>query len=153
MQSLSAIVLIALCSTAYADEEQFRGMGTANAAIQDFKQLTTEGYLSNKAQVQRVDYNDIYKLQKPLQILGQDVVYLSVEYMDQYVGCCVNEGWGALLKKSAPLDAIQSYAKQHECSLKPFDAKQLDYYSLKINTSAKDEYYELSCRERDILYH
>ncbi|TCM65212.1 hypothetical protein EC844_11550 [Acinetobacter calcoaceticus] len=139
-----------LSSVSYADPTVYRGMEGAGSQIKDFKTLKAQGFLTQKPQVARVDYNDIYKLQKPLQLLGQEVSYLSLEYMDEYVGCCVSEGWGAVVKKTSHIDALQKFANAQQCTFKPFDPKQSNYYSVKINPAPKAEYFELSCRERDI---
>lgn len=44
--------------------------------------------------------------------MGQNVVLISDEYMSEYVGCCVSEGWGAVFKQTSNLKLIEKFAKQ-----------------------------------------
>lgn len=138
-------------AAALSELEQYRGMQGKAAQFKDFKALTQEGYIRKKPQVSRYDYNDVYKVQKPLTFAGQQVLYLSDEYMSQYIGCCVSEGWGALFKKTSRLTELENFAQTNLCRLTPFDPKDSKYYSQKITASPKVEYYELSCRERDLI--
>lgn len=139
-----------LTYAAVPELEQYRGMQGQGAQFKDFKRLTKEGYISQKPQVSRYDYNDVFKVKKPLKFAGQEVIYLTDEYMSEYIGCCVSEGWGALFKKTSALTELKNFANANFCSLKPFDPKDSKYYTQKITAVPQAEYYELSCRERDL---
>ncbi len=91
----------------------------------------------------------LYKLKKPYEFMGQNVVLISDEYMSEYVGCCVSEGWGAVFKQTSNLKLIEKFAKTNQCSIGPIESTS-DYYSFKIRSLPKGNYYELSCRERDL---
>lgn len=136
--------------TMAADMATYRGMGTAKQDFPTFKTLQAGGFIAKKPEVSRYDYNDVFSIKKPLKFMGQSVVAVSDEYMSEYVGCCVSEGWGAVLSKTADLDALQQFAKKNECTLAARAKDETDYYSHSLKRRPQAEYYELSCRERDL---
>lgn len=145
------VMILGMCPLLSHADEQYRGMGSGEA-FKSFKSLNQQGFISKKPQIARMEYNDVYALKKPLQVLNQQVVLLSDEYMSEYIGCCVSEGWGAIIKKQQALTALQAFAKQHQCALEPFPLKENKYYyGYSTQKLAKGEYYELSCRERDLV--
>lgn len=146
-------VLLSLCLVPILGHanEPYRGMKSGNTGFSSFHQLKQQGFISQKPQVSRMDYNDVYALKKPLEMFNQQVVLLSDEYMLEYVGCCVSEGWGAIIKKQHNVTTIQKFAQEQQCSFVPFSLKEnLHYYGYTIKKLGKGEYYELSCRERDL---
>jgi hypothetical protein len=136
--------------TMAADMTSYRGMGTAKQDFPTFKVLQAGGFIAKKPEVFRYDYNDVFRIKKPLKFMGQNVVAVSDEYMSQYIGCCVSEGWGAVLSKTADLGALQQFAKKNQCSLGVIANDNTDYYSHILKRRPQAEYYELSCRERDL---
>lgn len=136
--------------TMAADMTSYRGMGTAKHDFPTFKVLQAGGFIAKKPEVSRYDYNDVFSIKKPLKFMGQNVVAVSDEYMSQYVGCCVSEGWGAVLGKTADLAALQQFAKKNQCTLQARDKETTDYYDRSLKKRPQAEYYELSCRERDL---
>lgn len=136
--------------TMAADMATYRGMGTAKQDFPTFKTLQAGGFIAKKPEVSRYDYNDVFSIKKPLKFMGQSVVAVSDEYMSEYVGCCVSEGWGAVLSKTADLDALQQFAKKNQCTLAARAKDETDYYSHSLKRRPQAEYYELSCRERDL---
>ena len=97
--------------TMAADMTSYRGMGTAKQDFPTFKVLQAGGFIAKKPEVSRYDYNDVFRIKKPLKFMGQSVVAVSDEYMSQYVGCFVSEGWGAVFSITADLAALQQFAK------------------------------------------
>ncbi|MFX7098168.1 hypothetical protein ABTM27_16965, partial [Acinetobacter baumannii] len=93
--------------------------------------------------------NSAYKLKKPYEFMGQNVLLISDEYMSEYVGCCVSEGWGAVFKQTTNLKLIEKFAKKNQCNIAPIETDST-YYGFKISSLPKGNYYELSCRERDL---
>ncbi len=147
---LGLLLSVCLCATVSQAAEPYRGL-QAHGVFKDFKTLQQQGFLSKKPQVLRMDYNDVYALKKPLKVLNQQVILLSDEYMSEYVGCCVSEGWGAVIKKQQSLVQLQKFADDNQCSLTPFSLNENpDYYGFSTKKLSKGEYYELSCRERDL---
>lgn len=136
--------------TMAADMTSYRGMGTAKQDFPTFKVLQAGGFIAKKPEVSRYDYNDVFRIKKPLKFMGQNVVAVSDEYMSQYVGCCVSEGWGAVLSKAADLAALRQFAKKNQCTLGAIANDNTDYYSHILKRRPQAEYYELSCRERDL---
>jgi len=125
-------------------------MGNAPSQFPSLKTLLNQGTIAKKPDISRYDYNDVYKLKKPLQFMGQSVVLISDEYMSKYVGCCVSEGWGAVFAKTSDIKPLNDFAKKNKCSLSAMDKDASDYYWFNLKKLPKAEYYELSCRERDL---
>lgn len=144
------LVLAATVNHAAAQQTVYRGMGEASSQFPSFKKMFKDGLINKKAEVSRYDYNDVYRLKKPLNFMGQSVVLVSDEYMSQYAGCCVSEGWGALVAKNTDLKQLTQFAKANQCSLTEMDQSSTDYYYYKLKQLPKAQYYELSCRERDL---
>lgn len=148
-----SLLWVAICfssMTMAADMTSYRGMGTTKQDFPTFKVLQANGFIAKKPEVSRYDYNDVFRIKKPLKFMGQSVVAVSDEYMSQYVGCCVSEGWGAILSKTADLAALQQFAKKNQCTLGLIANDNTDYYSHILKRRPQAEYYELSCRERDL---
>lgn len=146
----SILLLLCSCSLAFAVEETlYRGLGNASTQFSDFKTLKQKGFLANKPTIARADYNDVYMLKKPYTFLGQKFVLLSDEYMSEYVGCCVNEGWGAVFAKTSDLKKIEQFAQKNQCKIEKMQSNS-EYYGYSLSKLGKAEYYELSCREGDV---
>jgi hypothetical protein len=144
-------VAIGFSSMAMAAEmTTYRGMGTTKSDFPTFKALQAGGFIAKKPEVSRYDYNDVFSIQKPLKFMGQSVVAVSDEYMYEYVGCCVSEGWGAVFRKTTDIAALQQFAQKNQCSLQARDKATTDYYDRSLKSRPQAEYYELSCRERDL---
>ncbi|MDV4265902.1 hypothetical protein ACG9XY_04180 [Acinetobacter seifertii] len=146
---LSLVSMLSSYSFAEDNNSVYRGMGTGPQNFLKFQILKQKGFLAKKPNISRADYNDIYKLKKPYEFMGQNVVLISDEYMSEYVGCCVSEGWGAVFKQTSNLKLIEKFAKTNQCSVAPIESTS-DYYGFKIRSLPKGNYYELSCRERDL---
>jgi len=145
----SLLSILSSYSFAADNSSVYRGLGTGNQDSLSFKTLKQQGFIAKKANISRADYNDVYKLKKPYQFMGQNIVLISDEYMSEYVGCCVSEGWGAVFKQTSNLKLIQQFAKTNQCNISPKEPDS-DYYGFKISSLPKGNYYELSCRERDL---
>ena len=150
-QSFFAVLLFCMTSLSMAEEvTEYRGMGIAKDYFPTFQYLKLHGFIAKKPNIKRYDYNDVYNVKKPLSFKGQNVVLLTDEYMSEYVGCCVSEGWGAVIAKTSDLAPLKQFAKKNQCSLSIRDKSNVDYYGSILKKLPKAEYYELSCRERDL---
>ena len=150
-QSFFAVLLFCMTSLSMAEEvTEYRGMGIAKDYFPTFQYLKLHGFIAKKPDIKRYDYNDVYNVKKPLSFKGQNVVLLTDEYMSEYVGCRVSEGWGAVIAKTSDLGPLKQFAKKNQCSLSIRDKSNVDYYGLILKKLPKAEYYELSCRERDL---
>ncbi|HEO1766861.1 TPA: hypothetical protein VAM28_002524 [Acinetobacter baumannii] len=146
---LSLVSIFSSYSFAEDNRSTYRGLGTDPEDFLKFQILKQKGFLAKKPNISRADYNDIYKLKKPYEFMGQNVVLISDEYMSEYVGCCVSEGWGAVFKQTTNLKLIEKFAKKNQCNIAPIETNST-YYGFKISSLSKGNYYELSCRERDL---
>ncbi|ELW9269429.1 hypothetical protein [Acinetobacter baumannii] len=152
MKKLLLLSLISIFNSySFAEDNSsiYRGLGTGPEDFLKFQTLKQKGFLAKKPNISRADYNDIYKLKKPYEFMGQNVVLISDEYMSEYVGCCVSEGWGAVFKQTTNLKLIEKFAKKNQCNIAPIETDST-YYGFKISSLPKGNYYELSCRERDL---
>ena len=55
------------------------------------------------------------------------IIPIVDEYMSEYVGCCVSEGWGAVIAKTSDLAPLKQFAKKNQCSLSIRDKSNVDY--------------------------
>lgn len=139
-----------MTSISYADTV-YRGVDQKRVLFKSLSQLKEQGFVSQKPQISRSDYNDIYQFKKPLTFLNQSVMLVSEEYMSQYIGCCVSEGWGAVFKVSNDYGDLKKFADDNYCSLEEIkNPSQEDYYGFPYRKLGKGKFVELSCRARDI---
>lgn len=109
--------------TMAADMTSYRGMGTTKQDFPTFKVLQAGGFIAKKPEVSRYDYNDVFRIKKPLNFMGQSVVAVSDEYMSQYVGCCVSEGWGGCIKQNCGLGSIATICQKESVFFRPYSKR------------------------------
>ncbi|WP_417541966.1 hypothetical protein [Methylophaga thalassica] len=100
------------------------------------------------------DYNHIYMANKQVPILGGVLLALNDEYLDSYVGCCVNPGIALVLdvgKKNADVLALMEFAKENACSVTPYEQASManELEESLLDTSHKEEIVVLSCKLHD----
>lgn len=86
-----------------------------------------------------------------MQFYGASLLYFEHEYLEQFIGCCVNDGFGLLLQ-GIPSKEIVNFAAAHSCKVKesgqtyiPFEInKEFEENGIKI-----EAVFELSCRAND----
>ena len=95
----------------------------------------------------REDYVDYYRLIKPAELLGQEMIEIEEEYMTAYIGCCVDHGLGVTLKIKGNTSALVAFASANKCKLeiadRPWDAPDMTAKDLTTGTLVN-----ISCRER-----
>lgn len=110
-----------------------------------------KGYIDKKPTVYRADYVDYYVLKKPAYLLGHELKVIEEEYMSEYVGCCVNEGVGVVLKLSGSMQKLENFAQKNKCLVEPID---YSYYYERLGIvnaiPEKGVFVEMSCRVNDI---
>lgn len=110
-----------------------------------------KGYIDKKPTVYRADYVDYYLLKKPAYVLGHELKVIEEEYMSEYVGCCVNEGVGVVLKLTGSMQKLENFAQQNKCLVEPID---YSYYYERLGIvnaiPGKGVFVEMSCRVNDI---
>lgn len=108
--------------------------------------LQDDGVLPKKSKL-RFDYVTYYKPIHETRYQGDlELLYFEHEYMEQYIGCCVNEGFGLLLA-GTPDEKLRSFASQHNCAIK--DAGQFYIDPSLEKDLPKGPVFELSCRAQD----
>jgi len=129
----------------YGDIERNGNHGKAIRAYMN------KGYIDKKPTVYRADYVDYYVLKKPAYILGHELKVIEEEYMSEYVGCCVNEGVGVVLKLTGSMQKLENFARKNKCLVEPID---YSYYYERLGivstTPEKGVFVEMSCRVNDI---
>jgi hypothetical protein len=105
----------------------------------------TAGYVRQKPEL-REDYTDYRVVRKPAKLFGQELVVIEEEYQLKFIGCCVSEGVGAILRVTADLAPLKEFAAANGCSLNKDDIVDR-LRKLKLN--AAGEFLSVSCRERD----
>ena len=152
MNKIVFIILMLTASYSFADTV-YRGMDQKRDLFKSLSQLKEQGYISAKPQVSRADYNDVYQIKKPLTFLNQSVLLVSDEFMSEYIGCCVSEGWGAVFKVERDYSDLKSFADDNYCSIEEIsNPNEGDYYGFPYRKLGKGKIVELSCRARDIQY-
>ena len=104
------------------------------------------GYVPRKPD-KRMDYTDYRVLTKPASLLGHRLVVVEEEYLTKYIGCCVNEGVGAIVQVEGDDSALRSFAKQNKCSLdEKYVAETMQNLGL---GKPEGRFVSVSCRFRD----
>lgn len=113
------------------------------------RQFIAAGYVDRRP-TRRMDYTDYRVLKWPFQFLGQNLLVIEEEYMTQYVGCCVDEGSGAIVRLNGDRSELTAFAAANKCRL---TTEQSDIRSRLAELGLgreQGEFARLSCRERDI---
>lgn len=105
----------------------------------------TAGYVRVKPEL-REDYTDYRVVRKPAKLFGQELLVIEEEYQLKFIGCCVSEGIGAILRVTADLAPLKEFAAANGCTLSKDDIVDR-LRKLKLNTTG--ELLAVSCRERD----
>lgn len=134
--------LIASMSYSQAKGDRLKDSGDAIRAY------IAGGYVSRKPD-QRRDYTDYRVLKKPATLLGQKILVLEEEYLVKYIGCCVNDGIGAILEIGPDDAPLKEFAKANRCLLNEENARA-DLAALGLRKPA-GRVVSLSCRSRDAL--
>jgi hypothetical protein len=143
-QELSASLTQQLLGNQYTDKTWAKREQQIKLAMTALKQ---QGVINAKPIV-RYDYEDIYRVNKPVVILGLKPVLLIHEYMTQYSGCCVNDGIAIVLEDSADSKAIRAFAKTNWCGL--YDYNEASYFESQAKFRKKSQaYLLLSCRANE----
>ena len=94
--------------------------------------------------------SNFYPLQKSIRVFGHDLVWLEEEYMVKFIGCCVSEGGGLLLRLNGSSSEIAEFASKNQCSLTEFDNlaqyRQNSFFKYPL---PEGRYAAVSCRVRD----
>ena len=148
------------CAAASAEAEMADKFLAALKPVPDFKRQDNAGAVLREMKAQeyipfkprRIDYTDYYPLLKNVSVFGHDLVVVEEEYMTKFVGCCVSEGAGFVVRLNGDAQPLERFAAANQCrvdvyeNLKKFREsafRNLDF----LLTDGK--YAEVSCRVRD----
>lgn len=163
--SLSRTILAVLCavvasyaSEAPANQDLVEKLLHALRPVPDFKRQENVGAVIREFKAhglvpfrpQRVEYTDFYPLLKRATVFGHDLVLIEEEYLTKFIGCCVNEGGGLVLRINGALDKLENWAEANQCRIEQFrDEKEFLEYSRVRFAVPPGAYARISCRVRD----
>lgn len=128
--------------TIEGDVDTFRKLHSG-VAIQEFMKA---GIINKKPDI-RIDYSDMYKVNKPYKFMGHDIVEIQEEYMTKYVGCCVDESVSVILKSNGNNKQVQDFAMTNQCKLNEnYDLNADAEYIKGLKREVGAQYIELRCR-------
>lgn len=106
------------------------------------------GYVRLKSEL-RDDYTDYRVVQLPAKFFGQELLVIEEEYLSKFIGCCVNEGTGVILRVTADLAPLKAFAAANGCSVRDDRRDTVErLQKLKVKP-VEGEFVSMSCRARD----
>ncbi len=125
----------------------FKRQANAGAVLREMK---AQAFIPFKPE--RVDYTDYYPLLKRVSVFGHDLVIVEEEYMTQYVGCCVSEGAGFVVRLNGDVQPLKQFATANQCRVEVYENLKAFRESVFLNIGLRlgeGKYAEVSCRARD----
>nr|WP_320166027.1 hypothetical protein [uncultured Methylophaga sp.] len=115
--------------------------------------LKQHGIIKNEPDIV-ADYNHIYIANKQLPVLGGVLLALDHEYLEDWIGCCVNPGVALALQVKKDKDdssALASFAKENHCKVMPLEQS---FMTKEVKEAAfdhvkKEDILVLSCKLSD----
>tara|TARA_R100001039_G_C1854728_1_gene117183 strand:+ start:3073 stop:3573 length:501 start_codon:yes stop_codon:yes gene_type:complete len=143
----------ALMSILEASPENLQASSETQNALETLKQ---QGIINNEPDIV-ADYNHIYITNKPLPVLGGVLLALDHEYLEDWIGCCVNPGMALVLQVQKDRDdttALASFAKENHCKVIPFEQSFMtkDLKEAAFDHIKKDDILVISCKLSDRNY-
>ena len=122
-----------------------------NEAEEIIKILKNKELINDKPET-RVEYADYYPIKSLVNFLGHELVLIENEYLEKYIGCCVNPGVVLYVRLTGNSDSIENFATTNKCSIEKNLNTQDLFNSIGINVKLKSGNYAiLDCRERSLL--
>lgn len=107
------------------------------------------GYVRLKPEL-REDYTDFRVVRLSAKLFGQELLVIEEEYLTKFIGCCVSEGIGVILRVTADLASLKAFASANGCSVGN-DRADIVATLQKLKVKSVDgELVSMSCRTRDI---
>jgi hypothetical protein len=108
------------------------------------------GYVRLKPEL-REEYTDYRVMRLPAKLFGQELLVVEEEYLTKFIGCCVNEGVGVILRVTADLAPLKEFAAANGCSLRN-DRTDIVATLQKLKVKpVEGELVAMSCRTRDMM--
>ncbi|MCF8059409.1 MAG: hypothetical protein K9K67_08935 [Bacteriovoracaceae bacterium] len=120
-----------------------------------FKELTNrldiEGFI-RPGEKYRFDYSDYYLFEKDYKFLNTPILAIEHEYMDKWVGCCVNPGFALFLMLEKKTTELERFTSDNKCSLslsteRTNDLKTVFKRLKKIMKVKEGNIYYLDCKQ------
>lgn len=106
--------------------------------------------LINRKPNARMDYTDYYLLNKPVNLMGHELVMIENEYVTRWIGCCPNPGLGVTVRTLGSTGNLQSFANANRCKFSPNANLQQELNAVNLRYPvSRGNYASLSCREHD----
>lgn len=107
------------------------------------------GYVRLKPEL-REEYTDYRVVRLPATLFGQALLVIEEEYLTKFIGCCVNEGVGVILRVTADRAPLKVFASANGCSISDERADIVaTLQKLKVKPVDGD-LVSMSCRTRDM---
>lgn len=143
----------AVISLLKASPEKVQPSSETQKALETLKQ---HDIIKNEPDIV-ADYNHIYIANKQLPVLGGVLLALDHEYLEDWIGCCVNLGVALALqvkKDKHDSSALVSFARENHCTVKPFEQSFMtkDLKEAPFDHLKKEDIWVLSCKLSDRTY-
>lgn len=143
----------AVISLLKASPEKVQPSSETQKALETLKQ---HDIIKNEPDIV-ADYNHIYIANKQLPVLGGMLLALDHEYLEDWIGCCVNPGVALALqvkKDKHDSSALVSFARENHCTVKPFEQSFMtkDLKEAPFDHLKKEDIWVLSCKLSDRTY-
>ena len=143
----------AVISLLKASPEKVQPSSETQKALETLKQ---HDIIKNEPDIV-ADYNHIYIANKQLPVLGGMLLALDHEYLEDWIGCCVNPGVALALqvkKDKHDSSALVSFARENHCTVKPFEQSFMtkDLKEAAFDHVKKEDVLVLSCKLSDRTY-
>ena len=106
------------------------------------------GYVRLKPEL-REEYTDYRVVRQPAKFFGQELLVIEEEYLTKFIGCCVNEGVGVILRVTADLAPLKEFAAANGCRVGNERLETVEMLQKLKVKSVEGEFVSMSCRTRD----
>jgi hypothetical protein len=114
------------------------------------EKLAKLGFLPIKPD-QRADYVDYRRVRKPFTFLGQSVIVIEEEYLDKFIGCCVNPGIGFVVETNGEMNEFNFFVEINKCQKEgPYTRAAYSLEMAGVKPKAGATYLGISCRQDDL---
>ncbi|WP_147451457.1 hypothetical protein [Corallococcus llansteffanensis] len=140
------LLLQGLVASKVAPEED--GSPGDRKALRAIERAWVDAKMIDKPFTQQ-DYSHFYKPLSEFELFGRKVLAVEYEYLEEWIGCCVNNGFSVLLSNTAGDDvSLHRFARENNCRVRV--GKDVCCTPLEWEAQEKaGKFIRLSCRESD----
>lgn len=107
------------------------------------------GHVSRKPD-NAADYVDYRRLRKPTALFGHPLLVLEEEYMNQYIGCCVNPGIGMVIEVKGSTEALDAFLAANKCRKNWPSGPEDSLDKAGVKPKPDTTYVSITCRQNDM---